>query len=190
MLNIIFSFMIVLSALYMIFTGNSDKITEGLLNSVKDTLLLMVTIFSSMCIFNSVMKVLEKTGFTVFLAKALKKPLKILFKDKEAEDAFGPMSMNISANILGLGNAATPFGIKTMEALKKNHTVATHSMCLFAVMNSASLQIIPTTIIALRIGAGSQNPYMVIPPIWISSLTALTVGIFLSKLYGRRAKWK
>ena len=120
MLNIIFSFMIVLSALYMIFTGNADKITEGLLNSVKDTLLLMVTIFSSMCIFSPVMKVLEKTGFTAFLAKALKKPLKLLFKDKEAEDAFGPMSMNISANILGLGNAATPFGIKTIfPAVKK-----------------------------------------------------------------------
>ncbi len=186
MLNIIFSFMIILSVLYAVSTGNADKVTETAIISVKDTLSLTVTILSSMCVFNSMMRVLNKAGITDKLSRALKKPLGILFNKKEDEDAFGVMSMNIAANILGLGNAATPFGLKTMEKLKKNHIRATNSMCLFAVMNTASLQLIPSTILALRISANSLNPYIIIIPVWICSLTGLITGITLSKIYERR----
>ncbi len=186
MLNIIFSIMIILSVLYAVSTGNADKVTETAIISVKDTLSLTVTILSSMCVFNSMMRVLNKAGITDKLSRALKKPLGILFNKKEDEDAFGVMSMNIAANILGLGNAATPFGLKTMEKLKKNNIRATDSMCLFAVMNTASLQLIPSTILALRISSGSYNPYIIIIPVWICSLTGLVTGISLSKIFERR----
>ena len=186
MLNIIFSFMIILSVLYAASTGNADKVTETAIISVKDTLSLTVTILSSMCVFNSMMRVLNKAGITDKLSRVLKKPLGILFNKKEDEDAFGVMSMNIAANILGLGNAATPFGLKTMEKLKKNNIRATDSMCLFAVMNTASLQLIPSTILALRISSGSYNPYIIIIPVWICSLTGLVTGISLSKIFERR----
>ena len=186
MLNIIFSIMIILSVLYAVSTGNADKVTETAIISVKDTLSLSVTILSSMCVFNSMMRVLNKAGITDKLSRALKKPLGILFNKKEDEDAFGVMSMNIAANILGLGNAATPFGLKTMEKLKKNNIRATDSMCLFAIMNTASLQLIPSTILALRISSGSYNPYIIIIPVWICSLTGLVTGISLSKIFERR----
>lgn len=187
MLNIILSFMIISSVLYAVLTGNADKVTEASIASVKDTVSLIITILSSMCVFNSMMKVLSKAGVIDKLSRALKKPLGLLFNKKEDEDAFGVMSMNIAANILGLGNAATPFGLKAMEKLKKNNIRATDSMCLFAVMNTASLQLIPSTILALRISAGSYNPYIIIIPVWICSISGLITGISLSKIFERRS---
>lgn len=186
MLNGIFSVMIVFSIIYSCFLGTISKILEGGLNSVFQTVELMVSILSTMCVFSGMMNVLNESKVTEKIANILKKPLKLLFKDVKNDKAFGVMSMNITANLLGLGNAATPFGIKTMEELKGNEKKATNSMCLFAVMNTASIQIIPSTILAIRILGGSKTPFSVIVPIWICSFLALVTGIVCAKISERR----
>lgn len=187
MLNYIFSSMIILSIIYSFFTGDFSKITEGALESSYSTIELTFTILCSMCLFNGMMKVLEEAGVLTKISKLLKRPLKLLFKDVKDEKVFGVMSMNIGANLLGLGNAATPFGIKTMEGLKGKDKKATNSMCLFAIMNTASIQIIPSTILAIRLKYGSQSPFSIIVPIWICSIIGLISGIIFCKIFERRS---
>ena len=186
MLNYIFSFMIILSLIYSLFTGDFSKTTEGALNSAYSTIELTFTILTSMCLFNGMMKVLEEAGVLVKISKLLKKPLKFLYKDVNDEKVFGPMSMNIGANLLGMGNAATPFGIKTMEALKGNNKNATNAMCLFAIMNTSSIQLIPSTVLSIRLKYGSASPFSIIVPVWISSFAGLMAGIIFCKFFERR----
>ena len=186
MLNYVFSFIIILSIIYSLFTGDFPKITEGALESSQQTIELTFTILCSMCLFNGVIRVFEEAGVLKRLARILKKPLKFLYKDVKDEKVFGIMSMNIGANLLGMGNAATPFGIKTMQGLKGNNEKATNSMCLFAIMNTASIQIIPSTILAIRLKYGSSSPFSIIIPIWICSVTGLITGILLCKIFERR----
>ena len=186
MLNIIFSLMIICSIIYSFFTCDFSKIIEGGLNSAYQTIELMFTILCTMCLFNGMMKVLDKSGMIKKISKLLKKPLKLIFKDVEDDKTFGIMSMNIGANLLGMGNAATPFGIRAMESLKKDSKRATNAMCLFAVMNTASIQIIPSTILAIRIKYASSFPFIVIIPIWICSFLGLISGIIMCRLSERR----
>ena len=133
------------------------------------------------------MKILEEAGVLKKISRILKKPLKLLYKDVRDDKAFGIMSMNIGANLLGMGNAATPFGIKTMEALKGDSKKATNAMCLFAIMNTASIQIIPSTILAIRLKYGSASPFSIIIPIWICSFVGLLSGIVFCKIFERRS---
>lgn len=186
MLNIIFAIMVGVSVLFSFFSGNSELILEGALDSATGTVELMITILATLCVFNGMMKILEESRVLDKLSKVLKKPLSCLFKDIKDDRVFGVMSMNIAANILGLGNAATPFGLKTMELLNEKSKKATNAMCLFAVMNTSSIQIIPSTILALRIKYGSLNPYSVVLPIWICSLCGFLAGIISAKLSERR----
>lgn len=186
MLNYIFAFIILLSVIWSFFTGQYKAVLQSGLDSAYSTIELMFTILSSMCIFNGMIKVLDEAGVVNKLSRLLRKPLKFLFKDVKDDKAFGIMSMNIGANMLGMGNAATPFGIKAMERLCNGKKYATNAMCLFAVMNTASLQIIPSTILAIRIRYGAANPYLVIVPIWVCSIFGLLVGITAAKLFERR----
>ena len=193
MLNIIFSIMIILSVLYAVSTGNADKVTETAIISVKDTLSLTVTILSSMCVFNSMMRVLNKAGITDKLSRALKKPLGILFNKKEDEDAFGVMSMNIAANILGLGWAATPAGLEAMEALGEledergnDRSIASDEMCNFLIINISSLQLIPINIIAYRSQYGSVNPTRIVGAGIVATVISTFVGCMYCKIKSRK----
>lgn len=187
MLNYIFAFMIILSIIYSFFTGDFSKTTEGALDFAYSSVELIFTILCSMCLFNGMMKVLEEAGVLGKISKLIKRPLKFLYKDVKDEKVFGIMSMNIGANLLGMGNAATPFGIKTMERLKGNGKKATNSMCLFAIMNTASIQIVPSTILAIRLKYGSASPFSIIIPIWICSFFGLLSGIMFCKIFERRS---
>lgn len=187
MLNFIFAFMVGVSIIYSFFTGGFEKIIEGGLDSANSTIELMFTILCTMCLFNGMMNVLKKSGMIEKLSELLKKPLKLLFKDVDDNKVFGVMSMNIGANLLGMGNAATPFGIKTMEGLKGKSNKATNAMCLFAIMNTASIQIIPSTILAIRMKYGSSSPFSVVVPIWICSFCGLLTGIIMAKIFERRS---
>ena len=132
------------------------------------------------------MKVAEKSGLTKILAKMLRPVLKVLFKDAaKDEKALGAIVMNLTANMMGLSNAATPFGIKAMEEMdriNKKSSIASNDMALFLVMNAACIQLVPTTIISIRAAAGSQNPGIIIIPAIISTGVALIVGIVCCKI--------
>lgn len=136
------------------------------------------------------MKIAEEGGFTSLIARLFAPLLKPLFPKLDKNSAaFKSITMNISANLLGLGNAATPFGLKAMEqlhTLNNKSDTASNEMIIFVVMNTASLQILPTTLATLRQGYGSSAPFEIIVPVWISSLCALTMALTLAIIFNSK----
>ena len=133
------------------------------------------------------MQIANKTKFVTKLTKVLKPFMKFLFPEiKENHKLYNEISMNIVANILGLGNAATPLGLKAMKTMQKDNPdkkVLTNSMATLIVLNTASIQIIPTTVIAIRSSLGSANPSIIIVPVWIATIVAAIVGIAATKIF-------
>lgn len=136
------------------------------------------------------MEVASKTKIIYYLAKILKPIMKKLFSNLD-EVSYNNITMNIIANILGLGNAATPLGLKAMNELQKdnrNKERLSDNMLMLIVLNTASLQVIPTTVIAIRSSLGSQNPTRIIFPVWISTICAAVVGITCAKIVTKCTK--
>lgn len=186
MINYIWFAMIFFGIIFALFTGNADKITEAIVGGSNNTVNFLIELTGIMCFWCGVMKVAEKSGLTKILAKMLRPVLKVLFKDAaKDEKALGAIVMNLTANMMGLSNAATPFGIKAMEEMdriNKKSSIASNDMALFLVMNAACIQLVPTTIISIRAAAGSQSPGIIIIPAIISTGVALIVGIVCCKI--------
>ncbi len=186
MINYIWFIMIFFGILVGIFTGNGEGISTAIINSTESTVTFMVGLVGLMCFWCGVMKVAEKSGLTDKLAKLLKPILKLIFKEAaKDEKALGAIVMNITANMMGLGNAATPFGIKAMEEMDRLNTEkgrASNDMVLFLVLNSACIQLLPSTVISIRSAVGSVNPGVVILPAIISTTVAAIVGVICCKI--------
>ncbi|VYU56640.1 spore maturation protein [Clostridium tertium] len=189
MINYIWFVMIFLGILVGLLTGNGEGISKAVINSADSTVSLIIGLVGLMCFWCGVMKVAEKSGFTNKLAKLLRPILKLIFKEAaKDEKALGAIVMNITANMMGLGNAATPFGIKAMQEmdrLNKNKGVASNDMSLFLVLNSACIQLVPSTVISIRAAYNSNNPGMIILPAVIASTFAAVTGVLLCKLLQR-----
>lgn len=189
MINYIWFVMIFLGVLVGLLTGNGEGISKAVINSTDSTVSLIIGLVGLMCFWCGVMKVAEKSGFTNKLAKLLRPILKLIFKEAaKDEKALGAIVMNITANMMGLGNAATPFGIKAMQEmdrLNKNKGTASNDMTLFLVLNSACIQLVPSTVISIRAAYNSNNPGMIILPAIIASTLAAVTGVLLCKLLQR-----
>lgn len=190
MLNYIWSGMIILSLITAIFTGRISEVSAALMTGAGDAVTMTISLMGIMCLWTGIMNIAENTGVTQLVAKLLSPLMKILFpklKDKRAKDA---IVMNMTANMLGLSNAATPLGLKAMQELKRlsDGRTATDEMCMFIVINTASLQIIPSTVIALRQSAGSVTPTDIIIPVWLCSICVITVGVLAVKIFSKRQK--
>lgn len=189
MINYIWFILLVFGILVGIFTGNGEAISKAIIESASSTTNLIIGLMGIMCFWCGTMKVAEKSGLTSKIAKILTPILRILFKDAaKSETAMGAIVMNLTANMLGLSNAATPFGIKAMEELDKLNPQkgrASNDMALFLVMNAACIQLLPSTIISIRAAEGSSNPGIIIIPAMIATATAATVGIVCSKILQR-----
>lgn len=189
MINYIWFVMIFLGILVGLLTGNGEGISKAVINSADSTVSLIIGLVGLMCFWCGVMKVAEKSGFTNKLAKLLRPILKLIFKEAaKDEKALGAIIMNITANMMGLGNAATPFGIKAMQEmdrLNKNKGTASNDMTLFLVLNSACIQLVPSTVISIRAAYNSNNPGMIILPAVIASTFAAVTGVLLCKLLQR-----
>ena len=187
MLNYIWGIMIILSIISAMFTGNIERLSSSIFSGANDAINLIITMAGTMTLWTGILKIADKGGLTNIFASIFKPILKRLFKDyDENSPAIRAICMNITANILGLGNAATPMGIlamKEMNKLNKYPGTANNSMITFVVMNTASIQIIPTMISILRQKYGATSPFEVVPAIWISSLSAFFVGILLTKVF-------
>ena len=189
MINYIWFFMIFLGIIFAVLTGNADKITEAIVNGSGGTVTFLIELTGIMCFWCGVMKVAENSGLTANIAKLLKPLLRFLFKDAaKDEKALGAIVMNLTANIMGLSNAATPFGIKAMEEmdrLNKKSDIASNDMALFLVLNAACIQLVPSTVLSIRAAAGSTNPGVIILPAIISTGTAAIVGVICCKILQR-----
>lgn len=186
MLNIIWPVFIILSFSYAIFSGNLETLNTSIFESTSDAVNLCIQLLGTICLWNGIMQIAKKTSIIEKLTKFLNPVIKLLFPEmKENKQIREEISMNMIANILGLGNAATPLGLKAMKSMqrenKKKDTLS-DSMAMFIVINTASIQIIPTTVIAIRNSLGSQNPTSIVFPVWIATICASIAGVFVTKI--------
>ena len=192
MLNILWPIFIILSVVYAIIFGNIEEVNTGIFNSLSEAVELSLTFLGTICLWSGIMEIDKKTSLINKLNKLLKPFINFLFPDlKNNEIAKQEISMNMIANILGLGNAATPLGIKAMKTMQKENKVKdtlSNSMMMFIVINTASIQLIPTNVIAIRTSLNSQNPTSIIIPVWIATIIAGVVGITLTKILIKRVK--
>lgn len=193
MMKYIFAFLIILSAAAALFTGRGEELTEAVLNEPVSAVELCVYLCGGMCFWGGLMRIAEKSGLTDKISGVFAVLLSGLFRgiDKNGR-AFHAICMNITANLLGLGNAATPLGIEAMKALADEENAgdtATPSMIVFTVLNTASLTLIPSTALSLRLKYGSASPMEIIPAVWITSAAALAVSVTIAAaLNGRKDK--
>lgn len=184
MLNILWPIFIIISIIYAILSGNIENLNNSIFDSTESAVNLTLTLLGMTCLWSGIMEVASKTQIIQYLSIILKPITKKLFSNLN-EKSYNNIIMNIIANILGLGNAATPLGLKAMQELQKQNEdkeQLSNNMMMLIVLNTASLQIIPTTIIAIRSSLGSENPTKIIFPVWISTICAAIVGIFFTKI--------
>ncbi len=186
MMNYIWAGMIFLSLVFSLFTGNTQEVSQSLISGAGEAVELLLSILGVLCFWSGIMEIAKRAKITDMLAMIFAPVLSPLFPcvDKSSE-AMHCISLNISANLLGLGNAATPFGLQAMKELQKLNPIrdrASDSQVVFVVMNTASLQLLPTTLCAYRASFGSESPFEVIPCVWLSSAVALLVGITVAKV--------
>lgn len=187
MLNYIWFGMIALSFVCALATGRMEQLSTAVTEGADKGVQLIISMAGVMCLWSGIMKIAQRGGLTKIIASFLSPVLSRLMPDyPEKGAAIQAVSMNITANILGLGNAATPFGIAAMKEMQKTNNMKTkpnNSMIMFVVINTASVQLIPTTAAALRKAAGSAEPYSILPYVWITSVLALAAGLISAKIF-------
>ena len=192
MLNIVWPIFIIISFSYAIFSGNLQSLNTSIFDSVESAVNLSITMLGTICLWSGIINIANHTKIIQIINKLLKPVIKFLFPEiKYNQKAQNEISMNMVANILGLGNAATPLGLKAMETLQKenkNKNELSNSMIMLIVLNTASIQLIPTTIIAIRSSLNSKNPTAIIFPVWIATICAAITGITVTKLLIKYSK--
>lgn len=186
MLNLIWPIFIIISIAYGIIVGNLEQINNAIFSGAQDAVSTSITLLGSLCLWNGIMNIASHTRFVGIIAKVIKPVIKILFPElKNDKKVIEEVSMNMVANILGLGNAATPLGIKAINSMQeknKNKNELSNSMMMLIVINTASLQLIPTTVIAIRSSLESKNPTSIIVPVWVATVVAAITGIIATKI--------
>ena len=181
MMNLIFVAMILASVVCGVISGNSAEVTDAAINSCVEAVELFLYLIGGMCMWGGLMKVAEKSHLTDKLAAAFRPFAKLIFKDLDLNGkAFHAICLNVTANMLGLGNAATPLGIEAMKALEteeKANGTATRNMIVFSVLNTASVTLLPTTAASLRSKHGSAAPMEIFPCVIITSVIAFAAGL-------------
>ena len=186
-MTIIWTGMVALSVLCGIATGRWTQVAAAAVEGTQAAVELCLSIAGMLCLWTGVMEVMRRSGLAEGLSRLLRPVLKRLYpsvsRDKEIMDS---ISANVSANLLGLGNAATPVGLEAARRMsRKSPGVASDALCMLVVCNTASIQLIPTTVATVRAAAGSQTPFDILPATWLASLLSVSVGVVACKLCAR-----
>jgi spore maturation protein A len=188
-INVIWFIILVCGIGLGIITGRGDIVSKAVVTSAGSTVEFVIKLAGLMCIWCGVMKIAEKSGLTEKLAKLLRPVLRLIFKEAARDEkAMGAIVMNLTANMMGLSNAATPFGIKAMEEMDKLNPekgTASNDMSLFLVLNAACIQLLPTTVLSIRAASGSNNPGEIIIPAIIATAVAAVMGVVYCKILQR-----
>ena len=191
MLNKIWLSMITLSVICGAWMGQLDAVVLAMTTQAKAAFNLVLMLGGVLIFWLGLMRIAEKAGLIGRLAQALQPIMTRLFPEVPAEDpAMGAMIMNIAANMLGLANAATPFGLKAMAALEKINTrpgVASDAMCMFLAINTSSVQLIPVTGMAFLAAGGSRHPEVIVLTCFLATLCSTVVAVTAARLLARRA---
>lgn len=187
MINKIWCFFILIAIVFGFINGTYEEVNNSIFSSISSTLELVITLFGSMCFWSGIMNIVKNTSFITKIQKILAPIIKILFPDlKKESEVYKDISMNMTSNIIGLGNAATPCGLKAIEGLQESNSSnnkLSNNMILFILINTASIQLIPTTIISIRMGLGSKNPTGIIVGVWFASIISFLFIVFVCKIY-------
>ena len=184
----IWTVMVALAVLFGLINGTISQVATAAMDGAQAAVTLSITLAGVICLWSGIMEVIRRGGLSAKLAGVLRPALTRLFpENRENAKAMEALSANVSANILGLGNAATPLGIRAAEAMKRGR-VATNDLCMLVVLNTASLQIIPATVAGVRAAAGASVPFDILPAVWMTSLSSLAVGIGIARLLGGRRR--
>ena len=170
--------------------GTMAEVSAAALSGASSAVELCLSMVGTLCLWNGVMTVLERSSLGFHLSRALRVILRRLFpKGGQDAETLTALSGNVSANLLGLGNAATPMGIRAATKMAEGcGGVASNELCRLVVLNTASVQLLPTTVAALRIAAGCQTPLDILPAVWLSSLISVAAGLGAAKLLERWVK--
>ena len=195
MMSWLFTGMLVLSLLFGILNGRMEQVSISAVNECSNAVTLAIQLAGVMCLWSGLMRIAEVSDLTGKLSRLFRPVMKLLFWHLPADSkAAKAIIMNLTANLLGLGNAATPLGIAAMKELEKispRKGIASNEMALLVVLNTASLQLIPTTTAALRLAAGSAAPMEILPAVWLATSMSILSGIlaakFFSRLFGKGA---
>lgn len=189
MINIIWFGILFVGIVFGLVLGDGEILSKTIVTTTEDTVQLVIQLLGMMCLWCGVMKIAEKSGLTDKLAKLLKPVLKLIFKEAgQDNNALGAIVMNLTANMFGLSNAATPFGIKAMEEmdrLNSHKEKASNDMVLFLILNAACIQFVPTTVVSIRAAVNSANPGAIILPALCVTTLASIIGVTLCKLLQR-----
>lgn len=193
-MNYIWGSLILISIICAIITGRMPQLSDSILVGAQDAVTLSISMLGMMCLWTGLMKIAERSGITGVISRFFSPIISKLFPDYEKDSAAAKaICMNITANLLGLGNAATPMGIVAMKEMAKESKLkntANNSMIMFVVINTASIQLIPTLLTILRQKHGANSPFDILPAIWITSIVALVVGIISAKILEKRGNYR
>ena len=183
--------MLLLSVFAAAVSGKLGVLTPAALEGAKNAVELCISLSGALCLWSAMAKVMEVSGLMKKLGRLMRPIFRKLFPQaSKDETALGYLTANVSANLLGLGNAATPMGIEAVRRMKSlsNSDSTTDEMCLLVVMNTASIQLLPTTVASLRGSLGASSPFDILPAVWVSSLLSVSAGIVAAKLMRRRSR--
>ncbi len=182
--------MVVLSLLFGLFTGRLDAVANAALEGANSAIELSLSMAGILCLWSGVMEIMNVCGLSSALARTFRPLLRRLLPNAcRDEETLAAISANVSANLLGLGNAATPLGIRAARRMARGcDGVASDELCLLVVLNTASIQLLPATIASVRAAAGCRTPFDILPAVWLASVLSVTVGLLTARLLSRRGK--
>ena len=186
-MSIIWTGAVALSVLCGIVTGRVHEVAAAAAQGAHGAVELCLSIGGMMCLWTGVMEVMRRSGMAEGLSCLLRPVLRRLFPSVSGEQrTMDSISANVSANLLGMGNASTPLGIEAARLMsRKRPGTATDDLCMLVVCNTASIQLIPTTVASVRAAAGCENPYDILPAVWLASAVSVGVGILACKIMAR-----
>ena len=186
-MGFIWAGMVLVSVICAFATGKIDAVASGALDGAAAAVQLCLSMTGVLCLWMGVMEVMSRSGLSRVLARLLRPVLRRLYPDFAGDrPVMDHIAANVSANLLGLGNAATPLGMEAARLMsRKTPGVAGNSLCMLVVCNTASIQLIPTTVASVRAAAGCAAPFDILPAVWLASAISVAVGICAAKVLGR-----
>ena len=186
-MTVIWTGMTALSLMCALILSNQSQLASAAMEGAAQAVQLGISMAGALCLWMGVMEVMDRAGLAGKLAKLFQPLLGRLYPDFAGDKGImDTIAANVSANLLGLGNAATPLGLEAARRMsRRSPGIASDSLCMLVVCNTASIQLIPTTVAAVRMAAGCETPFDILPAVWVTSLLSVTVGITTAKIFSK-----
>lgn len=184
--------MVILSLAFGLATGSLDAVAAAAMDGAASAVELSLSMAGVLCLWSGVMEVMKVCGLSDTLARAFRPVLRRLLPQASRDsETLAAVSANVSANLLGLGNAATPLGIRAARRMARGcGGIASDELCLLVVLNTASIQLLPATIASVRSAAGAAAPFDILPSVWLSSALSVAAGLTAAKLLAHWGRWR